>query len=611
MTKLLLQNKLTIAVLALLFFALAPMQSIAQKKIAYLTFDKAMGAGASTADNDAIIRMFNADSRFDLTVLKDDGNGSSAVNLSQYDLLIVQETFSSSANILKPDGLLGIKNLTIPVIYNKVYALKSGKGNITTTSGAGDATDLAVTIPTANKSNPLFTGITFSGDDIAIFNAQAADDGVAGGTKSLQYGSGLELTTTGTCLATLASQTISPDTSVVINDIPGGTQFGTATTDVLPSTSRMIAFNMNYGAMAYGDGTNLTANALKLWENAAVILTGLNAPVAAKKVAYLTLDKAMGAGASTVDNDAIIRMLNADTRFDLTVLKDDGNGSSAVNLSQYDLLIVQETFSSSANILKPDGLLGIKNLTIPVIYNKVYALKSGKGNITTTSGAGDATDLAVTIPTANKSNPLFTGITFSGDDIAIFNAQAADDGVAGGTKSLQYGSGLELTTTGTCLATLASQTISPDTSVVINDIPGGTQFGTATTDVLPSTSRMIAFNMNYGAMAYGDGTNLTANALKLWENAALILTGQLGTSLGVKENKTAAISVSVYPNPTSGVVTVNSDSAVETITAYDITGKQVASSNSDSVNLSGNASGLYFLQIQTEAGSATKKVIVE
>jgi hypothetical protein len=338
-----------------------------------------------------------------------------------------------------------------------------------------------------------------------------------------------------------------------------------------------------------------------------------------KKIAYLTFDKVMGTGASAVDKDTIIGMFNKDKNFALTVLKDDGNGSSAVDLSQYDLLIVQETFSSSANILKPTGLLGIKNLTIPVIYNKVYALKSGKGNITTTSAAADVTDLAITIPTANKTNPLFTGINFSGDDIAIFNAQAADDGTSPGTKGLQYGSGLELTTTGTCLATLTSQTTSSaDTSVIINDIPGGTQFGTATTDVLPATSHMIAFDMNYGAIANANGTNITTNGLKLWQNAAYILLGQIPPAtlytapLTVKENNIESISVTVSPNPTSGIVNINSPSAISGINVYDISGRKILSANkTNSVNLSGNTSGIYFIQIQTEAGSVTKKIIVK
>lgn len=330
--------------------------------------------------------------------------------------------------------------------------------------------------------------------------------------------------------------------------------------------------------------------------------------MAQKKIAYVTKDKVMAAGASTVDNDAIIRMFNADpAHFTLTVFKDNGSGSSNVNLSQYDLLIIQETFGSGDAVLRPTGILGIKNLTIPVIYNKAFALRAGNRALTASGAtAADVADLSITVPPANQSNPLFTGITFTNNAVTIFNGQAADDGGTG-TKSLQYVTGIELSNSGTCKGFVTGVS-SPDTSVVINDIPGGTSFGTGGSDILPVTSRMITFTWNYGAIAAGDGTNITADALKLWKNAALILTGQ---SLGTNENTLADNSVSVSPNPTSGLVTVNSAEKVDAITVYDATGKQVTGSKTNTVDLSGQASGVYFLGIQTEKGSTTKKVVVE
>jgi hypothetical protein len=332
--------------------------------------------------------------------------------------------------------------------------------------------------------------------------------------------------------------------------------------------------------------------------------------IAQKKIAYITKDKAMGTGASAVDNDAIIRMFQADpTHFTITVFKDNSSGSSAVDFSQYDLAIIQETFGSGDAVLKPTGLYAIKNITIPVIYNKAYALRGTKGLTTSAATAADVTDLAITVPVANQSNPLFTGITFTNDAITIFNGQAADDGTTTGTlKSLQYVTGLELgSSTGTCKGFVTGVT-SADNTVVINDIPGGTSFGTGG-DVLPATSRMIAFAWNYGAIAAGDGTNLTADALKLWKNAAMILTGQ---SLGLKQNELAADSFSVYPSITKGLISVSSSSKVNAITVFDVTGKQVQSvNNSNSVNLSNQAKGVYLVKVQTENGIGTKKVIVE
>lgn len=327
---------------------------------------------------------------------------------------------------------------------------------------------------------------------------------------------------------------------------------------------------------------------------------------AQKKIAYLTrTPKVMDATAATTTTEPILKMFEADSRFAVTVFQDDGTGSSGVNLSQYDLLIIQESFGGADAVLKPAGILGISKLTIPVIYNKTFALRSGRAMTTSAATAADVTDLSITIPASKQSHPLFTGINLTSGSIAIFNSGYSDTGAAG-TKSLQKSTGIELTTTGTNLA-LVTGVAEGDQAIVLNDIPAGTKFGsTAGEAILPS--RMFTFSMNFGAICGNNGTNVTADALKLWQNAALILTGQ---SLGTNENTLADNSVSVSPNPTSGLVTVNSADKVDAITVYDTTGKQVAASKTNSVDLSGQASGVYFLKAQTEKGTSSKKVVVE
>lgn len=82
-------------------------------------------------------------------------------------------------------------------------------------------------------------------------------------------------------------------------------------------------------------------------------------------------------------------------------------------------------------------------------------------------------------------------------------------------------------------------------------------------------------------------------------------------SLGI-DSKTLDNSVSVYPNPTTGVITVNSPVAVEAITVVDVNGSQILSaSKTNSVDLSNQSSGLYFVKVQTENGTTTKKVMVK
>jgi len=387
--------------------------------------------------------------------------------------------------------------------------------------------------------------------------------------------------------------------------------------------------------------------------------------MAQKRVLFICRsDFTPGAGASASDADPFITLLQADTaNFTVTTITTtDGTTSvkkngvadvtallvggvpantSPANIatfySNYDLVVTQESFSSGNAIWKPAGLLGIKNITIPAIYTKLFALRSSNAttNLALTDWSTNTTDntlnipatipagnkLAVTVDPANQTNPLFTGIDFSGgNDITIFNALATDAGIAG-TKAIDMAANENITTIAsgalanqlnTLLAYITYPTapaaLNPNSTVCINDIPGGTYFGTAG-DMLPTTSHMITFGYNYGATVLGSGSNITAAGLTIFKNAALILT-QL--PLGVKESTLASGSVSVSPNPTSGIVTVNSASEVKAITVFDCNGRQVLSANNTTtVDLSSQAKGVYMVQVQTENGSTTKKVVVE
>jgi hypothetical protein len=373
--------------------------------------------------------------------------------------------------------------------------------------------------------------------------------------------------------------------------------------------------------------------------------------IAQKKVAYLQFSKptmvasASQTGSATVTgSDAITRMLTA-TGFTVTVYACDANGKdlatnvnvdTEITSAGADLIIMQETWGSTAAALRPTGVLGLNKLSalnIPVIYNKSFTFQAANpGNRAISSATAVASDvtaassLGVQVVSGKESNSIFNGIT--GTSIPLFFAGATDLGLLGdatSVKGLSLVNGLELTTTGTLLAGTsgnvaaggAISTTSNDSSMLINLIPAGTQIGTVTTDKLANKD-MITFACNYGAIAAGDGKNVTNEFLTLWRNAAYILTGQtvpttlyLNPALGLKENALASDNISVYPNPTKGLVTVNSTTAVKAITVYDTTGKQISASKTNTVDLSNQAKGVYLVQVQTENGSTTKKVMVE
>jgi hypothetical protein len=73
--------------------------------------------------------------------------------------------------------------------------------------------------------------------------------------------------------------------------------------------------------------------------------------------------------------------------------------------------------------------------------------------------------------------------------------------------------------------------------------------------------------------------------------------------------------VKLFPNPTSGKITIIGDIPFQSLEVYNITGQKVlskkykGSTNSESIDLSSQKSGIYFVNVKTENTSVTKKLI--
>ncbi|MFI1771305.1 hypothetical protein [Thalassobellus citreus] len=490
------------------------------------------GAEASAPGADPIINMLIADTNFDVTYLETPADGS-AINLTGYDLVIAQETISSGAALFQPGGVLGIKDVTIPIIYNKSWAFRNGKAVTDADAAVTGTQNLFVTVAPANQSNPIFSGIDFTGgNDIRIFkSATAGDDGsVGGGTKAIDVLNDLDISNpAGGSLATVPEVT-DASKAFVINHIPAGTQLGEAATDVLNVDA--IALSFSYGATILKDGENISPEALTIWRNAAYMLSNRRTPntlienedfYIPKKVLYLNkAGLTAGAGASALGADPVISMLIADRNFDVTYHEALADGSDVPALSGFDLVIAQETFGSGDGIFKPGSALGVRDVTIPVIYNKTWAFRNGKA-ITDADAAVTATqNTSVTV--VNPNNPLFSGIDLSGgNDIRIFaSATANDDGSTGGTKGIDVLNGIDLSSAGAGTAVTVPEVTDASKAFVINYIPANTQIGEDALDVIQVNA--FAFSFNYGAMVMGDGANISPEALTMWRNAAYWLT---------------------------------------------------------------------------------------
>lgn len=87
-------------------------------------------------------------------------------------------------------------------------------------------------------------------------------------------------------------------------------------------------------------------------------------------------------------------------------------------------------------------------------------------------------------------------------------------------------------------------------------------------------------------------------------------TYNINTSLGVNE---AAVQSIVYPNPFQQQVTVRAKSVIESVSVSDMSGKllftQTGESNEMQLDLGSYAGGIYLLNIQTQSGTETRRVV--
>ncbi len=83
------------------------------------------------------------------------------------------------------------------------------------------------------------------------------------------------------------------------------------------------------------------------------------------------------------------------------------------------------------------------------------------------------------------------------------------------------------------------------------------------------------------------------------------------TVLGLNNNLEQFVTIT--PNPTNGVLSIESESNIETIKVYNVLGKLVLeqSNPSNQIDISSLSNGLLFIQIETDEGSFVKKIIKE
>lgn len=72
------------------------------------------------------------------------------------------------------------------------------------------------------------------------------------------------------------------------------------------------------------------------------------------------------------------------------------------------------------------------------------------------------------------------------------------------------------------------------------------------------------------------------------------------------------LKVSMYPNPVSDILNIETETAIKTIEIYNIQGQRVKTSNQKQLNVSDLAAGLYLVKIQNiENNTAINKIVIK
>lgn len=169
------------------------------------------------------------------------------------------------------------------------------------------------------------------------------------------------------------------------------------------------------------------------------------------------------------------------------------------------------------------------------------------------------------------------------------------------------------------LNTLKAFTFSSAISVAANELVryGIAQTANATTGYFPiATYANPNLTTPYftAALTGGTTTALTTNLGQMGIEAVVSGTCTLSTdTMSTLDNK-----FSVSPNPTTGLINVTNNEGINVneITVTDLNGRVVKTSKFDnvsniSINISDLSAGIYMMNIKSEAGTATKKVVKE
>ena len=307
---------------------------------------------------------------------------------------------------------------------------------------------------------------------------------------------------------------------------------------------------------------------------------------------------------------------------------------------------------------------GLTLSTAGVISGTPIAAGASNFMIKATNSAGSNTKpLSITITTTTVAPTITTATLPDGKTSTAYSAQLEATGTAPITWSLENGNlpnGLTLSAVGEISGiptaagvsnftvkatnsagsdtkplsiTVTTSVIVPAiTTIILPDGKTGTEYSAQleATGTAPIAWSLASGNLPTGLTLYSGGIisgmpttigtfNFTVQATNSAGNDTKALSIKIENGVGVSENEIG--NISIYPNPTTGELTIEiagqARNDVASVEIFDMFGKTllsnhlITSSSHHLINISHLSAGIYFVKIRTEVGEVIKKVVKE
>lgn len=259
---------------------------------------------------------------------------------------------------------------------------------------------------------------------------------------------------------------------------------------------------------------------------------------------------------------------------------------------------------------------------------KVFRSRSANANISVGAGNTNVLRFENQNPTSSAGK-ISSIVSDSAGNLSLIVTQNVnvDFTNPSAVTMLNDGIGIDIDTTnnGTQLSANWANAVDVNSGIVnyfycIGATPGGNDIFPWTNNGNATSATVIGLTLVHLQMYYVNVVAVDAAQLK---SSVVTSDGQMYfdiTTFIPSQNQNPQADFVIYPNPSSGIFTLNSTIASGEITIYNFLGELIfqlniiqtnMSGQTSTIDLSNEANGIYFVNVKTEKESITKKIIIE